>query len=97
MSLSMSGVTEAQTPIPPTRIVSRVTGKLEIIADGGICRATGRTKLARYSPTDHPLRFGLDAPPTASQAFVLGVAIETQLCTNDANVSGRTAAPTYST
>jgi hypothetical protein len=97
MSLSMSGVTEAQTLIPPTRIVSRVTGKLEIIADGGICRATGRTKLARYSPTDHSLRFGLDAPPTASQASVPGVAIETQLCTNDANVSGRTAAPTYST
>src|SRR6266536_5997527 len=72
MSLSMSGVTEAQTLIPPTRIVSRVTGKLEIIADGGICRATGRTKLARYSPTDHSLRFGLNAPPTASQAFALG-------------------------
>src|SRR5713101_427198 len=61
MSLSMSGVTEAQTLIPPTRIVSRVTAKLEIIADGGICRATGRTKLARYSPTGHSLHCGLDA------------------------------------
>ena len=40
---------------------------------------------------------GLNAPPTASQASVPGVAIETQLCSNDANVSGRTVAPTYST
>src|SRR5579859_909510 len=70
---------------------------LEIIADGGICRATRRTKLARYSPTGHSLHFGLSAPPTASQASVPGVAIETQLCSNDANVSGRTAAPNYST
>jgi hypothetical protein len=36
-------------------------------------------------------------PPTASQASVPGVAIETQLCSNDENVSGRTVAPTYST
>jgi hypothetical protein len=32
-----------------------------------------------------------------SQASVSEVAIETKLCSNDANVSGRTAAPTYST
>jgi len=44
----------------------------------------------------HFLYFGLSAPPTASQAFAPGVAIETQLCSNDANVSGPTAAPTYS-
>jgi len=77
MRLSMSGVTEARTLIPPTRIVSRVTGKLEIIADSGICRATGRTKLARYSPTGHSLHFGLNAPPAAAQASVPGVAWET--------------------
>jgi len=53
----------------------------------------GRTKLARYSPTGHSLLFGLSAPPTASQASVPGVAIETQLCSNDAKVSGRTVAP----
>jgi len=45
----------------------------------------------------HSLPFGLSAVPTALQASVLGVVIETQLCSNDANVSGRTAAPTYST
>ena len=93
----MLGVTEAQTLIPPTRIVSRVTGKLEIIADGGICRATGRTKLARYSPTGHSLHFGLSAPPTASQASVPGVAIETELCFNCGNVSRQTSTASYST
>ena len=45
----------------------------------------------------HSLHFGLSAAPTASQASVPGVVIETQLCSNDANVGGRTAAPTYST
>ncbi len=48
------------------------------------------------SPDGHSLRCGQSAPPTASQASAPGVAIETQLCSNDANVSGRTAAPTYS-
>jgi len=45
----------------------------------------------------HSIHSGLSAPPTASQASVPGVAIETQLCSNDANVSGRKSAPTYST
>jgi hypothetical protein len=38
----------------------------------------------------HFLHFGVSAPPTVSQISVPGVAIERQLCSNDANVSGRT-------
>jgi hypothetical protein len=55
---------------------------------------SGRTRL--IARDGHSFHFALSAPPTASQASVPG-AIETQLCSNDANVSGRTAAPTYST
>jgi hypothetical protein len=64
---------------------------------GSMPKATrsGRTRL--IARDGHSLHFGLSAPPTASQASVPGVVIETQLCSNDANVSGRTAAPTYST
>ncbi len=61
-------------------------------------KATRSGRRSRLIARDgHSLRFGLSAPPTASQASVPGVAIETQLCSNDANVSGRTAAPTHST
>ena len=61
-------------------------------AAGSMPKATrsGRTRL--IARDGHSLHFGLRAPPTASQASVPGVVIETQLCSNDANVSGRTAA-----
>jgi hypothetical protein len=60
-------------------------------------KATRSDRTRLIARDGHSLHFGLSAPPTASQASVPGVAIETQLCSNDANVGGRTAAPTYST
>ncbi|SRR6266851_1928451 len=51
-------------------------------AGGSMPKATrsGRTRLIACD--GHSLHFGLSAPPTASQASVPGVAIETQLCSN---------------
>ncbi len=60
-------------------------------------KATRSRRTRLIASDDHSLHFGLSAPPTASQDSVSGVAIETQLCSNDANVSGRTSDPTYST
>jgi hypothetical protein len=60
-------------------------------------KATRSDRTRLIARDGHSLHFGLNAPPTASQASVPGVAIETQLCSNDANIRGRTAAPTYST
>jgi len=60
-------------------------------------KATRSDRTRLIACDGHSLHYGLSAPPTAPQASVPAVAIETQLCSNDANVSGRTAAPTYST
>jgi hypothetical protein len=66
-------------------------------AAGSMPKATRSGRTCLIACDGHSLHFGLSAPPTAAQASVLGVAIETQLCSNDANVTRRTAAPTYST
>ena len=66
-------------------------------AGGGIREPAVEPRVAQNPVAGHSLRWGLNAAPPASQASAPGVAIETQLCSNDANVNRRTVAPTYST
>src|SRR2546430_12125472 len=75
----------------------QLASNADVADGGGLQKVALRTRFAQQSVAGHSLHCGRNAPPAASQDSVPGVAIETQLCSNDANVSGRTAAPTYST